>query len=175
MTRTSTSPLTIEEFVIITLPDDSNAAVSPDGLLLDQRLGIEIKTKDYRPVPRKPTDVLHCEYLQCQMSLFAASNMVDNWLLCCHRLDTNEISCMLIRFDETLWTTWLSPAINEFTQRVQHTAQALLDRVSREDVDFYQFMEEYKYGRMNSKQKKELVDYLLRSKTDHITPVRIEY
>ena len=168
---TSCDPHTIEDFTIVVLDDIPEVAVSPDGLSLPNRLGYEIKTKDYRNVPILPTEILNCEYLQCQLSLHAITELVDYWILCCHRLDTDEMSLHAVSYDEHLYMHWIKPTLIEFVDRVERTAKVLFEAVQNGPVDFDVFMSMHKYDRVNSEMKQELLSYLKESKPRFTTSI----
>lgn len=163
----------MEDWTIVVSPDSDVMACSPDGLDIPARLGYEFKTKDYVRVPQLPTDLLACEYLQCQTCLAFCRDFIDAWVICYHRLDTNEFRAYRITFDSVLWEQTVWPALCEFTDRVSTVSAQLMEASLAGDVVFHDFMNKHKYGNMPTGSRGATMDTLRHSMHMHVNRVSL--
>lgn len=165
-------PVNILDWTIVISPDHPLLACSPDGLDIDNQLGYEFKTKDGVCIPAKPVNILPCEYLQCQTSLWWCRDWIDGWILFYNRIDTDEHKAFLITLDADLMTNMMMPIMYDFVDRVEGavadlTIQSIINK-SEVPVDFSTVMNKWNYPRAYNGLKDERLNWLNASKKRHV-------
>lgn len=153
-------------------PTNPQIACSPDGLDTAERLGYEYKTKDRKAVPHKSTEILPCEFLQCMECLWCCQGIVDGWIICYNRLDTNEFKAFYIELDTDLMRDVVEPALDEFVRKVDAAEEDFKKQVEGgASIVFEEFMKAHLYPRVDSKWKKDLLAKLHKSMETHAHPI----
>lgn len=159
-------------------PSHHLMACSPDGLDTVERTGYEYKTKDRVCVPADCTAILNCEYLQCQMCLWCCQGIVDRWLICYNRLDTNEFKAYHITLDTQLMESHILPLLVEFVDKVlaaeEEYAGMHRSQVEGGEIDWQEFIDRHKYPRMHPKVKADMLQRLQESKRQFAHPIQLQ-